>query len=248
MTCDSVREMLGAYLDGELDANAQFQMRTHLAECPDCPVVYRRLSSLKDRIREGNLYYSAPPELASRIRTSLQKTRNTEPAAGTAFQPWMAIAASVLVAVLLGLGVYLLRRGTNSELLVQEIVSSHVRAMIGTHLVDMPSSDQHTVKPWFDGKLDYSPPVKDLKDQGFALVGGRVEYLNNRRVAALVYRRRKHVINVFVWPTTRSTQPTKVDTLNGYNVVRWVAAGMAYSAVSDLNTKELRELAELLIT
>jgi anti-sigma factor (TIGR02949 family) len=243
MTCDSVRHMLGAYLDGEIDANAEFQVRAHLAECPDCSVANRRLSSLKDRLRQANLYHSAPPQLEARIQTSLRRATKNERAAHS--PRWMAIAASVLLAVLLGWGVYVLRRGTNPELLAQEVVSSHVRSMIGTRLVDVPSSDQHTVKPWFGGKLDYSPPVKDLKDQGFALVGGRIDYMNNRRVAALVYGRRKHVINVFIWPT-RKTEATNLETLNGYNVVRWASAGMGFWVISDLNAKELQQLAELL--
>jgi anti-sigma factor RsiW len=246
MTCDSVRDMLGAYMDGELDANAEFQLRTHLAECPDCPEAYRRLRFLKDGIRETNLYYAAPKELEASIRTSLGTAKKNEHAAGIGFRQWMAIAASVLVALSIGMGLYVFRRGTTSELLAQQVVSSHVRAMIGTHLVDVPSSDQHTVKPWFNGKLDYSPPVRDFKNEGFALVGGRVDYLNDRRVAALVYERRKHVINVFVWPTTRKAQATKLETLNGYNVVRWADAGMAFWVISDLNAKELQQFAALL--
>lgn len=249
MTCDSVRDMLGAYLDGELDANAEFQLREHLAECAECPEAYRRLRSLKDGIKDGNLYYSTPPGLEARIKASLhaaKATRKDTHARLNPFRQWMAIAASVLVGLSIGLSVYVFRGGTSSELLAQQAVSSHVRAMIGTHLVDVPSSDQHTVKPWFNGKLDYSPPVKDLKDAGFPLVGGRIDYLDNRPVAALVYQRRKHVINLFVWPSVRGSQTKKLETLNGYNVIRWTDAGMTFWAVSDLNAKELQQFVALL--
>lgn len=246
MTCDSVRDMLGAYLDGELDANAEFQIREHLAECAECPEAYRRLRSLKDGIKESNLYYSTPPGLEARIRASLHGTKKDRHTRLNPFRQWMAIAASVLVGLSIGLSVYVFRRGTSSELLAQQAVSSHVRAMIGTHLVDVPSSDQHTVKPWFNGKLDYSPPVKDLKDAGFPLVGGRIDYLDNRPVAALVYQRRKHVINLFVWPSVQGSQTKRLETLNGYNVIRWTDAGMTFWAVSDLNARELQQFVALL--
>jgi anti-sigma factor RsiW len=156
------------------------------------------------------------------------------------------MAASVLAAISLGLGLYLLRRTSSPELLAQQIVSSHTRAMLGAHLVDVPSSDQHTVKPWFEGKLDFSPPVKDLKGVGFVLVGGRIDYVKNRPVAALVYERRRHIINLFIWPSSAPSAATNgSETLNGFNLIQWTNAGMIFWAASDLNVTELRDFVTL---
>jgi anti-sigma factor (TIGR02949 family) len=247
MTCESVRDMLGAYVDGELDANAEFQLRTHLAQCPECPDAYRRLRSLQQEIKSGNLYYAAPRELEARIRRSLGSVKSERTRERTVFRNWMAIAACVLVAISVGFSVYVIRsRGASSNLLAQQVVSSHVRAMLGTHLVDVPSSDQHTVKPWFDGKLDFSPPVKDLKSSGFALVGGRIDYLEHRPVAALIYERRKHIINLFIWPSSFHLGGTgPPEAIQGYNLIRWTDAGMTFWAVSDLNVKELQQFVAL---
>jgi mycothiol system anti-sigma-R factor len=247
MTCESVQEMLGAYLDGELDANAEFQLRNHLADCQECAEAYHRLRSLKQAIKETALYHTAPRELERQVRAKLRSAREERNPARTRFHQWIAIAASVLVAVSLGLGLYLLRsRTSSSELLAQQVASSHIRAMLGTHLVDVPSSDQHTVKPWFEGKLDFSPPVKDLKDAGFVLVGGRIDYVENRPVAALVYERRKHIINLFIWPSSRYSAATHgSETLNGFNLIQWTNAGMTFWAASDLNTKELGQFVRL---
>jgi anti-sigma factor RsiW len=238
--------MLGAYLDGELDANAEFQMRSHLEVCPDCPDAYHRLSALKQQIKEADLYYTAPAELVKRISNSLPSPPKASRGADVRRQ-WLAVAASLLVAISLGLAMYVLRsRQTSSQLLAQQIVSSHVRAMMGTHLVDVPSSDQHTVKPWFAGKLDFSPPVNDLAKSGFVLVGGRMDYIGDHAVAALVYERRKHIINLFIWPSSRDSREISTPrTLNGYNIIEWTRGTMSFCAVSDLNLKELREFADL---
>ena len=128
----------------------------------------------------------------------------------------------------------------------QAVVSGHVRSLMPNHLMDVPSSDSHTVKPWFNGKVDFSPPVKDLKADGFTLVGGRLDYLQDRTVAALVYQRRKHLINVFLWPSSRADSGVTAETRQGYNLLHWTRSGFEYWAVSDLNLQELGEFGRLL--
>jgi anti-sigma factor RsiW len=130
-------------------------------------------------------------------------------------------------------------------LLVQEVQTAHVRSLITSHLTDVNSSDQHTVKPWFSGKLDFSPPVTDLASQGYPLQGGRLDYLNNRSVAALVYQRNKHLINLFIWPSTDGNQAPRISTYNGYHLMHWSQSGMNYWAVSDLSLSELQSFVQL---
>jgi anti-sigma factor RsiW len=154
----------------------------------------------------------------------------------------MAAAAVVFLAL-----VPLLRGPSQEEILTREVVSSHVRSLMANHLADIPSTDQHTVKPWFNGKLDFSPPVQDFATEGFPLVGGRLDYLDHRPVAALVYHRDKHLINVFVWPSDKDApvETTRV-TRQGYNVFHWSRSGMNFWVVSDLEERQLRDFVQLL--
>ena len=153
----------------------------------------------------------------------------------------MAAAAIVVVALLSTFAI--LRPANSDDLLANEMVSAHVRSLMGQHLMDVPSTDQHTVKPWFEGKLDFSPPVVDLSQQGFTLIGGRLDYAGGRPIAALVYQRRLHIINVFIYPTQDANAASSTRTRQGFNVVRWTRNGMTFWAVSDINAGELQELA-----
>jgi anti-sigma factor RsiW len=151
---------------------------------------------------------------------------------------WLAIAAAVLLVFSAAWNIALLRsRSDSTDLIAQNVLSSHVRSLMGTHLLDVPSADQHTVKPWFNGKLDFSPDVRDFTAQGFPLIGGRIDYVGDRPVAALVYQHGKHIINLFTWPSL-ADGPTNFST-NGYHILHWNSGGMTWWAVSDLNVSEL---------
>ncbi|MCU1259834.1 MAG: prtR [Bryobacterales bacterium] len=199
------------------------------------------MQQLRADIRAGNLYFSAPDSLRQRV---LSTVRN--PGKKPRVWPWkeMAMAASLFLVVSLGANfVFMSRDRSENRFIAQEILSEHLRSMMGGHLVDVVSSDRHTVKPWFSGKLDFSPTVKDLGPQGFPLSGGRVDYMDGRSVAALVFLHNRHVITLFTWPSSRSA--SDASTHNGYNTVEWTKDGMIYWAVSDLNRSDLQTFSNL---
>jgi anti-sigma factor RsiW len=198
----------------------------HLLSCPSCIM------------RTQARYYAAPPGLEEKIRQSLRQENSTP-------SPWrwLAIAASLLLVASVTWNIALLRsRVDPQQLLAANVLSAHVRSLAGTHLLDVPSSDQHTVKPWFNGKLDFAPAVKDL--EGFPLLGGRLEYFEGRPAAALIYDRGNHTINLFTWPSATPTAEA-TQTRNGYHLQSWSSNGMTFWAVSDLNETELRQFVSL---
>jgi anti-sigma factor RsiW len=182
------------------------------------------------------------------LRSALRRHSEQEGGAIDTRWRWLIAAVSLICAVfVISALAVILARPSAGDVLAQEIVSNHVRSLMTDHLTDVPSSDQHTVKPWFNGKLDFSPMVKDLSQQGFSLTGGRLDYVGNRPVAALVYQRRQHSINLFVWPSTASGERAPQASMQqGYNLIHWSDAGMTYWAVSDLNLAELQQFAQLL--
>ena len=240
MTCAAARELVESYLDGELDPSVQAEVEDHLTTCSSCAEKHARARQLQMDIRTQAPYYDPPPGLERRVRAALAQAAKSEAKPGSGAWQWMAIAAAILLTCSLALNFSLFR--SHRDTLAQNLVSSHVRSLMGTHLLDVPSSDRHTVKPWFNGKLDFSPDVKDFASQGFPLIGGRIEYLEDRPVAALVYQRRQHVINVFVWPSSAAN--TGELTQKGFNMVHWTKAGMTYWAVSDLSLSELRQFSD----
>ena len=245
MSCDEVREWLAAYFDSELDAVRSRELEAHLKDCAECAEAVERLRRPAEAVRKYATYYRAPSGLESRVRSRLKA--ETASARGPAYSSrrW-AIAASVVIAVAAGYGLRdILARRSGGELIARETVSAHVRSLMANHLIDQPSSDQHTVKPWFNGKLDFSPPVKDLSANGFTLEGGRLDYLDGRPAAAIVYRRRQHAINLFIQPASGGAYPARSYAWNGYNVVAFTRQGMRFWAVSDLNAAELSEFARL---
>ena len=244
MNCSSVEPLIGAALDGELDPSQQFQIREHLENCLSCKVAYRDLEQLQEDIRSRATYHRAPDSLIERLRTSIREEHNPSIRRAQLPWKWIAIAASVLLVLSLGANLLLSKRGVpENQLIAQEVLSEHVRAMLTNHQVDVISSDRHTVKPWFGDKLDFSPDVKDLAARGFPLVGGRVEYIDQRPVAALVFQRSKHVISLFTWPVGSSV--TGVRSQNGYHLVAWTKDGMAYWAISDLSLDDLELFSRL---
>ena len=248
MTCEETRHLLDAYVDGELNWPAKLAIESHLQRCLGCASVLSSLRSLVSALEEGALKFKAPQHLKAMIQAGIQRAN---PNVHHSFAHWhwaRTAAAAVLIAALAWV---VPARTTKSSLeteLIKEIISSHVRSMMANHLTDISSSDTHNVKPWFTDKLDYSPPAKDLSAQGFSLIGGRMDYLENRPVAALVYRRNQHLINLFVWPADQSlTMPESRLAVRGYNLVHWTQGGMTHWLISDLNPAELSECAGFLM-
>jgi anti-sigma factor RsiW len=217
MNCETARVMM---------ENNDPALAQHLLTCQSC------------MIRTQAPYYEAPPDLEQKIRQKLRQETSTP-------LPWrwLAIAASLLLLASVTWNIALLKsRVAPQQLLAADVFSAHIRSLAGTHLLDVPSSDQHTVKPWFNGKVDFSPPVKDLA--GFPLLGGRLEYFDGRPAAALIYGRRQHIINLFTWPSATPAAEA-AENRNGYHLQSWSGNGMTFWAVSDLNEAELRQFVSL---
>ena len=252
MSCQEMHELLDGYVDSELDVMTTLQLERHLKECADCRALCHRYEQLTQRIQAHVPRFEAPAGLEVRIRTKLGlPTGGPARAARSAFADWRrwAVAASLIsVLVLTGTLLVLVKRRASPEILSEQVVSSHIRSLMANHLSDVVSTDQHTVKPWFSGKLDFSPLVKDLAPEGFPLTGGRLDYLDDRSVAALVYKRRQHTINLFIWPLGSSDSSPQTLTIKGFNIVHWTQAHMTYWAISDLNAVELSEFARNLKT
>jgi anti-sigma factor RsiW len=246
MNCRDALDLVHGYIDGELDLVKSLEIEQHLNACPACKVHYDQVRELGSGIRAHAAYHAAPPALRARVAAALPRESGSgarRPAWG-----WWGMAASLAVCTLLGLGfgLTLLQPGAD-ERLAREVVAAHVRSLMADHLMDIASSDQHTVKPWIDGKLDFSPPVEDLSAQGYPLAGGRLDYLGGRGVMALVYRRHAHVINLFVWPQTPPADSgVRFDSVRGYNVAHFARAGMVFWAVSDVSPEEFRTFVGLL--
>jgi anti-sigma factor RsiW len=231
MSCRETELLIHGYLDNELDLAHSLEIERHLGQCASCAHAWQEQLQLRQALRTMAPRYAAPASLRQRLEGRQQPPRQYR---------WLAVAAAVAVA---GLGLWMLRGGAQRE--QQEIADAHIRSLMANHIADVASSDQHTVKPWFAGKIDFAPVVKDLADRGFKLSGGRLDYLGGRPVAALVYQRRQHIINVFTWPSSANRNP-KASARQGYNIVTWAASGMAYAAVSDLNARELEDLVAML--
>jgi len=247
MTCTECAGWLNAYLDNELDTEASVRVRSHLEGCADCKARYEELAALRQGLRTGLPFHEAPEGLRQNLLSRLPRTSPaaSAPRISREWRRWRmpafstaALAAAVLLYVF---------TPVREDRLEDEVVSSHVRSLMVGHLMDVVSSDQHTVKPWFAGKLDFSPPVYDFTLQGYSLLGGRLDYVGHQTVAALSYRHAKHIINVFVMPTNQSDAAPKHFSVRGFNLIAWRQNHLSFEAVSDLNAEELQALAVLFI-
>jgi anti-sigma factor RsiW len=240
VNCGEVEALLGAYVDGELDLVRSLDTESHVRECAGCRAALGRLEALHTAVSSHAPYYSAPPALRQKLASRLA------PKDRWASARWPGLAAACLLAALVVWKVAPSQLRPASAAIERDVVAAHVRSLLAEHLMDVPSSDRHTVKPWFAGRLDFAPEVEDLSGQGFTLAGGRLDYINGRTVAALIYRRRQHTINVFTWPAGGGDESARTESVQGFNVVHWVKHGMEWWAVSDLAAGELAELAHLL--
>ena len=250
--CPDRELMLQALLDGELDAANALAVETHLKTCPGCGAYSRTLQALRERLADPELSPPAPDRLRARVEDMIARESRPRVAARGPARRWIerlsagwtaagamgAVAATLLIVQLTPV----------SASLEDQLVASHVRSLQASHLIDVATSDRHVVKPWFNGKIDFAPPVVDLADQGFPLVGGRLDYADNREVAALVYRRRLHTINLFVLPARPrpvAWRPFQIHPASSYSVVHWTHGALDYWAVSDLDGPELERFHQL---
>jgi anti-sigma factor RsiW len=244
MTCNEAEILLHALLDGELDAGNAHQVETHVENCPRCAPQLRAYRELQQAMRIAQLHFTAPTSLRRPIEQALPAAAPPRASSrrsvlkgfvmGTALST--AMAASLVVAVF---------RTDQDQRVLGDVVSAHVRSLQANHLTDVQTSDQHTVKPWFNGKVDIAPPVVDLTAKGFMLLGGRLDYIDGQAVASIVYRRRRHVINLFVTQGAQiESHEAKLQTIQGYNIRRWAEQGLEFFAISDINGEELQEFVE----
>jgi anti-sigma factor (TIGR02949 family) len=241
MNCDEVMQFLDAYVDGELESTRQLDVETHLAGCPDCKEAAEQIANISSLVRMDMEVYKAPRELKSKIRTSLRKESEPRFAWFFNYSRPLAYAAAVLVLSFALAWVWLALSRSKDQDLVSEAISNHSRSLMVSHLVDCHSSDRQTVRSWFNGKLDYSSPVVDLAQAGYTLVGGRVDIMEKRPVAAIVYQHEKQIINLFVWPATGRKIDIDVRSERGYQFCGWSHAGLNYLCISEISGDDLEK-------
>ncbi len=244
MDCRQTRNYMHAHLDRELDPVTAAGIEAHMRTCAACAQAYATQTALRSAVKKQAAYYTAPDALAARIRA---KVDTAGPAKKTAPRwNWFPLAAAVAAtAVITWTASVQVEQGSRDERIGEQVIAGHARAILTTHLTEVASSDQHTVKPWLSSKLDFSPPVTDLTTAGFPLAGGRLDYVDSRPVAALVYRHRQHVIDLFVWPDAKAARSSmQASAKQGFNMLHWSDAGMTFWAISDVNAEDLKTFAE----
>lgn len=250
MDCNEARRLLHAGADGELGPTDLARLDPHLASCAACAEEIARIRALRDAVREGATYHRADGELRARLIASLPPPREPSGATWGKLGRWVAwgrparlgLALAMVLAVALGVG-QLARYRYEGDAVARDMVASHVRALLSGRPLDVASLDQHTVKPWFNGRLDYAPVVRDLAAQGFVLAGGRLDYIDGRPVAVVVYWRKRHPVDVFVFPEGPAGLPPKVSgSRQGYQLESWDADGMRFLAITDASADDLHAL------
>ena len=244
MTCRQAQPLLSAYFDRELDVTTSVDIEAHVRECVRCSAALQQHAALRPSLRAAALVFTPPGGLERRVREAVR--REAGPIRPSVLLPWrwVAVPLAATLAAALAWSVAVHRGG--EEVLSAELVSSHVRSLMVDHLLDVATSDQHAVKPWFNGKIDFAPPVADFTASGFPLVGGRVDYIAGRAVAVVVYQRRQHVVNVFIWPSGNEDGPAlRHVAFKGYHLLGWTRSGLTFWAVSDVNGADLESLARL---
>jgi anti-sigma factor RsiW len=248
MACERADTVVHGYFDNELDALRAAEFESHLEQCSECVAALDALESLRSTINVAQPYEKMSASFRKKILADLHVKRATviSPSRATADWRWLAVAAAFLLLIFGGWRATSLNRGDSREtLMASRIVDAHLRSLQPGHLADVISTDQHTVKPWFDGKVDFAPPVRDFTEQGYLLQGGRLDVVDNRTVAALVYGRRKHVVNVFIWPTSDKDAAPRTGSIQGYQWIDWRKQGMEFYAVSDAAATDLEQLQRL---
>jgi anti-sigma factor (TIGR02949 family) len=246
MSCDRTETVLHAYFDHELDPVGAAEFERHLDRCPECASALAALQSLRSSIAGAQLYEKAPAPLRTKVLAELNSSRPAIFPRRRATN-WLALAAALLLCAIAAWQFFVVHPATDQPtVLAAAVVDAHLRSLQPGHLTDVLSTDQHTVKPWFDGKLDFSPPVRDFADQGFPLQGGRLDVVQGRTVAALVYGRRKHEISVFIWPTSEADAAPRSGSHQGYQWICWRKGGMQFFAVSDSAASDLEQLQQLI--
>jgi anti-sigma factor RsiW len=275
VACEDKQSLLQGHFDGELDLPRTLELEEHVSACPRCAAELRSQQALRNSLRAANLYQRAPQSLKDRVSIAISDSAKLPAAMPSATTPaeirpapispavtplvviptrrryimeWLAVAAAILITVIFGVRIIPgALSGQQTAALTDQVLAGHIRSLQPGHLFDVQSTDQHTVKPWFDGKIDFAPPVTDFAQAGFPLVGGRLDYMDGRPVAALVYQRRLHYINVFIWPAkANQSEAATQQTRQGYNMIHWSKDGMTFWAASDLAMDELQGFVAML--
>jgi anti-sigma factor RsiW len=257
MNCGDSRIYLPAYLDDELGVAESLRVQGHLAECGDCRKAQEQQLALRSALRDPDLCAHPSADFAKRMAATVRQAAREEARSQRpswldlwrlGSSRWVPAAAALVLVTTIGTSLVMNRvRSSHDQLIASAVLAGHIRSLQANHLVDVPSEDRHTVKPWFQGKLDFSPPVPDLSELGWPLIGGRLDYLDGRPVAVLIYKRRMHNINVFLWPNHGAADDViRQEDAQGYQILHWNGAETTYWVVSDLNRAELLELGKAL--